>query len=74
MSLAAYLAKNYLTPDSDPHKKAKKRKRKDGVQSGLVIADDDVLGWLPTGAADTEDDGPLAGRLVGFCESHSIVS
>lgn len=63
MSLAEYLAKNYLTPDSNPHKKPKKRKRKDAEQPGLVIADDDALGWDRNGTANTEDDGPLTGAL-----------
>lgn len=59
MSLADYLAKNYLTADSKPDKKSKKRKRKDGIDNGLVIADDDSLGWDRSGAANAEDDGPL---------------
>lgn len=59
MSLADYLAKNYLTADSKPEKKPKKRKRKDGAQSGLIIADDDALGWGAKTTAGDEDDGPL---------------
>ncbi|MCJ1254547.1 Pre-mRNA-splicing factor cwc26 [Lignoscripta atroalba] len=58
MSLADYLAKNYLTADSKPEKKAKKRKRKE-ASSGLIIADDDALGWNPNGANDEDDDGPM---------------
>ncbi|KAL8715017.1 MAG: hypothetical protein Q9220_000974 [cf. Caloplaca sp. 1 TL-2023] len=59
MSLADYLAKNYLTADQNTDKKAKKRKRKDGQAQGLVIADDDAPGWgSKTGIVD-EDDAPL---------------
>ena len=61
MSLADYLAKNYLTPDSKPERKSKKRKRKDGISSGLIIADDDALGWDTNGTANADDDGPLTG-------------
>lgn len=59
MSLADYLAKNYLTADSKPEKKAKKRKRKDRATSGLIIADDDALGWDRNNTAKTDEDGPL---------------
>ena len=59
MSLADYLAKNYLTADSKPEKKSKKRKRKDGQDSGLIIADDDALGWNRTGATNADDEDPL---------------
>ncbi|MCJ1321680.1 Pre-mRNA-splicing factor cwc26 [Xylographa vitiligo] len=58
MSLADYLAKNYLTADSKPEKRSKKRKRKGGSDS-LIIADDDPLGWSSTTAAREEDDGPV---------------
>ena len=61
MSLADYLAKNYLTPDTKPERKSKKRKRKDGAGSGLIIADDDALGWDTKGTANADDDGPLTG-------------
>ena len=73
MSLADYLAKNYLTADSKPDKKSKKRKRKDGLSepSGLIIADDDALGWTANGAARDEDDGPVTGML-GSVHSMSI--
>ncbi|KAL8694645.1 MAG: hypothetical protein Q9218_000740 [Villophora microphyllina] len=63
MSLADYLAKNYLTADTKPEKKSKKRKRKDGAQSGLIIADDDASGWGTRAADGDDDDGPLH---VGF--------
>ncbi|KAI9845383.1 MAG: Pre-mRNA-splicing factor cwc26 [Thelocarpon superellum] len=60
MSLADYLAKKYLTADPAPEKKSKKRKRKEGQNSstGLVIADDDALGWNNTSGAREDDDGP----------------
>jgi len=61
MSLADYLAKNYLTADPQPVKKSKKRKRKGGEESGLVIADDDALGWGHEELKDGDDDGPLTG-------------
>ena len=57
MSLADYLAKKYLTADVKLEKKSKKRKRKDG-ESGLIIADDDALGWNTNSTGDNEE-GPL---------------
>ncbi|KAF2733082.1 hypothetical protein EJ04DRAFT_513514 [Polyplosphaeria fusca] len=61
MSLADYLAKNYLTADSE--KKSKKRKRKD-KNSGLTIAEDDIAGW--TKGDDDDDDAPtIAGMTLG---------
>ena len=70
MSLADYLAKNYLTADSDKKSKKRKRKEKNG---GLTIDDDDNLGWKDQadedGAADGDDDGgnvdPAAGDNEG---------
>ena len=62
MSLADYLAKRYLTADSNPEKRSKKRKRKDGTTSGLTIADDDALGWNCDRIGSTEDDAPLEGK------------
>ncbi|KAL8729958.1 MAG: hypothetical protein Q9166_004403 [cf. Caloplaca sp. 2 TL-2023] len=59
MSLADYLAQNYLTADLKTEKKSKKRKRKDGPQSGLIIADDDILAWGAKAADGDEDDAPL---------------
>lgn len=59
MSLADYLAKNYLAADSKSEKKYKKRKRKDGITSGLIIADDDALGWDKNKSINAEEDGPL---------------
>ncbi|KAI4138600.1 MAG: hypothetical protein L6R39_006706, partial [Caloplaca ligustica] len=63
MSLADYLAKNYLTVDSNPERRPRKRKRKDGGQSGIIIADDDALGWGAKAMAADENDGPLNGKL-----------
>lgn len=57
MSLSDYLAKNYLTADSDKKSKKRKRKHKDG---GLKIDDDDISGWN-NGADDDDDDGPTIG-------------
>lgn len=66
MSLADYLAKNYLTADPKTEKKSKKRKRKDESESraGLVIADDDAMGWNREAASHVEEDGPLTGTPV----------
>ncbi|KAF2133574.1 hypothetical protein P153DRAFT_281690 [Dothidotthia symphoricarpi CBS 119687] len=55
MSLADYLAKNYLTADSDKKSKKRKRKNKDG---GLTIDDDDALGWHKNDDED-DDDAPM---------------
>lgn len=60
MSLADYLAKNYL--NADPQlSKPKKRKRKGPIASDtVVIADDDALGWEGTKTKDDDDDdGPV---------------
>ncbi|KAI4156087.1 MAG: hypothetical protein LQ341_000062 [Variospora aurantia] len=59
MSLADYLANNYLTADTKPPKITKRKKRKDGAQPGLIIADDDALGWFAKATATEEDDAPL---------------
>lgn len=68
MSLADYLARNYLTADSKPEKISKKRKQKDFSASGLTIADDDALGWDRDGTGNTDDDAPLEGEeRVSFC-------
>ena len=61
MSLADYLAKKYLTADSKPEKKSKKRKN--GAALGLVIADDDALGWDRHGIANADEDAPLEGEI-----------
>ena len=58
MSLAEYLAKNYLTADVPKKKPAsgKKRKRKDASTPGLTIADDDAAGWENANADNSDDD------------------
>lgn len=58
MSLADYLAKNYLTADSK--KKSKKRKRKD-KDGGLKIDDDDISGWNK--GVEDDDDAPTIGTV-----------
>ncbi|KAJ4363256.1 Pre-mRNA-splicing factor cwc26 [Ascochyta clinopodiicola] len=58
MSLADYLAKNYLTADSE--KKSKKRKRKER-NGGLTIDDDDNLGWKDKADEDDEDAPMIMG-------------
>lgn len=62
MTLADYLAKNYLSADPKPTKSSKKRKRKP-TESGLTIADDDALGWDANANNNSDDDGPLTGKL-----------
>ena len=69
MTLADYLAKNYLTADSSEQteKKSKKRKRKAGgggtTKSGLIIAEDDITGWeKKNGSAD--EDTPTTGIKI----------
>ena len=67
MSLSAYLAKNYLnaSASSDLSTRPKKRRRKDpsisDANSGLVIADDDLL--LSANGSnipkDDDEDGPM---------------
>lgn len=62
MTLADYLAKNYLTADKPTDKKSKKRKRKQGSteDEGLIIADDDATDWNNTKASHNElEDGPV---------------
>ena len=58
MPLADYLAQKYLTA-TGPTKKRKRKTPKES--SGLIIADDDALGWNPQGAEgdDHEDGRPL---------------
>ncbi|KAH7139013.1 Pre-mRNA-splicing factor of RES complex-domain-containing protein [Dendryphion nanum] len=63
MSLADYLAKNYLTADSD--KKSKKRKRKN-KGTGLVIDDDDASGWKKGIESDDEDAPTIVGSTAGL--------
>lgn len=68
MSLADYLAKNYLTADSpkQTEKKSKKRKRKAGTtrsESGLIIAEDDITGWEKKNDSGDED-APTTGIII----------
>jgi pre-mRNA-splicing factor CWC26 len=62
MPLADYLAQKYLTASPAPNSSGKKRKRKQAKDSssGLIIADDDALGWTsqPT-ELDEEEGRPL---------------
>lgn len=55
MSLSSYLASKYLT--AEPSTSSKKRKRKQKEPNGLVIADDDALGWNPNTTEQEDDDG-----------------
>lgn len=67
MSLADYLAKNYLTADSpkQTEKKSKKRKRRAGTtsESGLIIAEDDITGWEKKNDSGDED-APTTGIIM----------
>jgi pre-mRNA-splicing factor CWC26 len=63
MSLADYLAKNYLTADSETKSKKRKRKNKD---SGLLIADDDISGWRQNADSDDEDAPTIVGSTAGL--------
>ena len=62
MSLSSYLASKYLTASPAPSSSSstKKRKRKTPSSTpGLIIAEDDDLGWSRTPASqDSEDDTP----------------
>ncbi|KAJ9662573.1 Pre-mRNA-splicing factor cwc26 [Coniosporium apollinis] len=74
MSLADYLAKNYLTADAPSEKRSKKRKRKGTADpsAGLIIADDDTSGWNTSTNASgrDEDEGPtMAGHTASFRKS-----
>jgi pre-mRNA-splicing factor CWC26 len=55
MSLSSYLASKYLTAEPSNPSKKRKRSRKDPSSTGLIIADDDALGWT-TQAPNAEDD------------------
>ena len=63
MSLADYLAKNYLTADSEKKSKKRKRKHKDG---GLIIDDDDGLGWKEK-ADEGDEYAPMIGMYIPKC-------
>ncbi|KAH8802756.1 Pre-mRNA-splicing factor of RES complex-domain-containing protein [Xylogone sp. PMI_703] len=57
MSLSSYLAQKYLTADPPSKSTSKKRKRKNhAADAGLIIADDDALGWDPSSANQDDDD------------------
>lgn len=56
-SLSSYLASKYLSADPAPTK-TKKRKRTKNTEDGLIIADD-TLDFIPTTAANDDEDGPL---------------
>jgi pre-mRNA-splicing factor CWC26 len=56
VSKADYLASKYLTA-STPSSSTKKRKRKNAANEGLIIADDDDLGWSKSTEGRDEDDG-----------------
>ena len=71
MSLADYLAKNYLNADSKPEKKSKKRKRKDAGR-GLVIADDDAMDWKTASTGKEDEDGPVTGKSPRVHRQHSV--
>ena len=77
MSLADYLAKNYLTADSSSVKKTKKRKRNathPSRSTGLIIADDDALGWTTNNGStnDDADDGPVTGKAHPTPSHHML--
>jgi pre-mRNA-splicing factor CWC26 len=61
-SLADYLAKNYLTADTQPERPKKKRKKNkhtsetDGDGGGLIIADDDPPSLHASSAIQNNDD------------------
>jgi pre-mRNA-splicing factor CWC26 len=68
MSLSSYLASKYLTAEPSPSSSgSKKRKRKTpSSTSGLIIADDDALGWSNTQTDNNEDDdSPLVASTPG---------
>ncbi|KAF2144982.1 uncharacterized protein K452DRAFT_305932 [Aplosporella prunicola CBS 121167] len=61
MSLADYLAKNYLNADPSTGKKTKKQKRKHKAakDEGLIIADDDAMGWDNGPNQQEDEDTPM---------------
>jgi pre-mRNA-splicing factor CWC26 len=58
-SLSSYLASKYLTAESSTTKKRKRKTPKE--QAGLIIADDDALGWSTPNKStgDEDDDTPM---------------
>ncbi|KAF2761340.1 hypothetical protein EJ05DRAFT_536132 [Pseudovirgaria hyperparasitica] len=67
MSLADYLAKNYLNADDRSEKKSKKRKRKGTAAptEGLIIEDEDNS-WRNGKQNEEDDDGPttISGQSI----------
>jgi pre-mRNA-splicing factor CWC26 len=69
MPLADYLAKNYLTASPAPDStKKRKRKTTKEASSGLIIADDDALGWSNQSAEADDDDGRPLTLGIGSAE------
>lgn len=62
--LNSYLAAHYLTTDSKPTKK-RKRKTPKTEATGLLIADDDEPGWQNSKGSDDEDDPELQTTVAG---------
>lgn len=74
MSLADYLAKNYLTadgPSSDPSRPKKKRKKNHSSEptAGLLIADDDADLSIANSTLDDDNDGPSMHAASGASRS-----
>lgn len=60
MSLSSYLASKYLTADTSSSSSKKRKRKTHSSTSGLIIADDDALGWSTTNPTGNEDeDTPL---------------
>jgi pre-mRNA-splicing factor CWC26 len=62
MSLSSYLASKYLNAEPSSGSTSKKRKRKDKSSSsttGLIIADDDALGWDNSQTVEEDTSKPL---------------
>jgi pre-mRNA-splicing factor CWC26 len=61
MSLSSYLASKYLNAEPSSTNPSKKRKRKDKstTTTGLIIADDDALGWNPSDSLQDDNPKPL---------------
>lgn len=58
-SLADYLASKYLTADNPKKSKKRKRSERSGESAGLVVADDDVMGWEKKKLRDNDEDGDV---------------
>jgi len=57
MSLSSYLASKYLNAEPPAKKRKRKHKDKEEEHAGLIIADDDALGWSNQATNPDEDDG-----------------